>query len=61
MQETKTDYYVIRVYRRESTEDEKTPDLTGLVETAGGKQHAFHNMEELWRILRRRAKESNNA
>lgn len=63
MQENKVDYYVVRVYRQESAQGDKaqTHGLTGLVETAAGKQHAFHNMEELWRILRHDSKGNNNA
>ena len=39
------DYYVVRIYRREAN------NLNGLVETQSGARQAFHNLQELWRIL----------
>lgn len=43
------DTYIVRIYRRDETDREKT---TGLVEIVGSdKKEQFRNREELWNIL----------
>lgn len=45
--------YVVRIYRRAAGRGERTDTLTGLVEAvADNQQRAFHDMAELWEILR---------
>lgn len=46
------DTYIIRVLRREKTQDDKSLDLHGVVETADShKRQAFHSADQLWALL----------
>lgn len=51
------EYYVVRIYRRDRGRAHKDgrsdPRLTGLVEDETGRKEAFHDAEELWRVLTR--------
>lgn len=45
--------YVVRIYRRITNRDSGSDALTGLVEDVhNNEKRAFHNMDELWEILR---------
>ncbi|MGA7965720.1 MAG: hypothetical protein WCB49_07520 [Gammaproteobacteria bacterium] len=45
--------YVVRIYRHTTRRGDCPETLTGLVEDVNNNEHrAFHNMTELWDILR---------
>jgi hypothetical protein len=56
MPATVGDTYVIRIYRRATGDP---PQPIGMVEhVRSGKKLPFHTMDELWRVLMRRARKS---
>jgi hypothetical protein len=51
------DSYVVRIFRRQprGRKTGKKDSLSGVVETvAGGERTPFHDIEELWAVLRRK-------
>lgn len=46
------DSYIVRVLRREQSQQDGPRHLDGIVEVVdSGKRHAFHSADELWTIL----------
>lgn len=46
------DSYIVRVLRREQSQQDSPIHLDGVVEMVdSGKRHAFHSADELWAIL----------